>query len=77
MIVAMKLYVSENRVGCPWRGDVDVERCWMCSWCNGVDAEEGGVTAVHCSRVSKRFGADLELIGLGAVWPNWRRGQRY
>jgi hypothetical protein len=69
MILGMRrkhlLTVSGNRVGCPQRGDVDVEHCCMCSWCDytltvpstfaieSVDADEDNVTAVHCSYVSR------------------------
>lgn len=69
---AMRLKVRDNRVDCPQRGAVDVERCCACSWCDGVD---GG--AVQCSHSTFRFGADLDLLRLGIVPTTRRTGQTF
>jgi hypothetical protein len=70
--LAMRLRVRDNRVNCPQRGAVDVERCCACSWCEGVDAG-----AVQCSHRTFRFGADLDLLRLGIVPTTRRTGQTF
>lgn len=49
----VKLYVSDNRVNCPRRGDIDVETCWSCPNL-GELAEERDKQVVVCVPQPKR-----------------------
>ncbi|GAX90374.1 hypothetical protein [Effusibacillus lacus] len=35
-----KLYVNKERVSCPLKGDIDIERCFDCNFLKKLDLED-------------------------------------
>lgn len=42
------LLVTDGRVSCPLRGDVDADTCYSCRYLRGVTKGEGGGDAIVC-----------------------------
>ena len=54
-------FVSDGRVNCPSRGDIDVEECWFCPAVKDI-RQEGDEEVVVCSPRAVTSATDDPLL---------------